>query len=216
MKIRYLAHASFHFTPDEGPTVLADPYGPDLGYRLPVEEARYCLVSHDHPDHNHLAAVNGPTTVVNSAGLTRGEGVAFRGTLAEHGPSHEGSPTWTLIFTFQLDGLTICHLGDLGRPLDALQIAEVGAVDILFVPVGGTFTLDAKAARTVVDQLAPRITVPMHYLCAGLRRDTYPLEPLDAFTRGRKDVTIHRDYTMTVTRESLPKAPLTIVMSPKY
>jgi len=216
MLIQYLAHASFHFTPEEGPTVVTDPYGPDLGYRLPYSSARYCTVSHDHPDHNHLAALNGPTTVVRSAGVTRGDGVAFRGVLAEHGASCEGSPTGTLIFTFTLDGLKVCHLGDLGGPLDALQLAEIGPVDLLLLPVGGTFTLDAKAAWAVVEQLGPRVTVPMHYYCAGLRRDAYPLDGVEAFTRGRKDVVIHRDCRKTLTAGDLPKTPRVVVMNPSF
>lgn len=212
MLMQYLAHSSFHFTPTEGPTVLTDPYGPDIGYGSTLKEATYCLVSHDHPDHNHLASVNGRTTVVRSAGVTRGDGVTFKGILASHGPRTEGPGAGTLVFTFALDGVRLCHLGDLGAPLDPLQIAEIGEVDVLFVPVGGTFTLDGRAAWTIVEQLRPRLVIPMHYGCAGLRRDLYPLDGVEAFTRGRKNVTVHRDFRREITKEALPPSTQVLVM----
>ncbi|MFH0800968.1 MAG: MBL fold metallo-hydrolase [bacterium] len=215
MKILYLAHASFLITSESGFKVITDPYGPDLGYRLPNKSADVVLVSHDHHDHNNISSVIGRTTVLNGAGTHRVGEAAFRGILGSHG----GSRGQVILFTWEMDGLKLCHLGDLGTTLSPEQVREIGAVDVLFVPVGGHYTLDAAGAHEVAGQLQARVVIPMHFLTGQIDRTRFPIEGVERFTEGRKNVRRVRTSEVDLSSASLPNvgandySPLILVLT---
>jgi L-ascorbate metabolism protein UlaG (beta-lactamase superfamily) len=187
MKIKWLGHASFLVTSKEGLRVITDPYsvGGGIDYGRIEEAADIVTVSHDHGDHSNVAAVKGNPEVVNAPGHKKVKGVDFRGIASYHDEAKGGQRGTNIIFCFILDGMRVCHLGDLGHQLGAAQIAEIGEVDVMLVPIGGLFTIDARGAVKVCNSLNPKVVIPMHYKTA---KCGYPIAGLDAFLKGRKNV----------------------------
>ena len=165
MKIKFLGHATFVITSDTGVKIITDPYetGPDLTYGEITESADIVTVSHDHHDHGNVAAVRGNPEVVSRVGRTKARGIEVKGIASYHDEVGGRLRGNNVIFCFEVDGIRVCHLGDLGHLLDDKQVKEIGSVDILLIPVGGYYTIDAKAATEVCDQLKPKVIIPMHY-----------------------------------------------------
>lgn len=165
MNIKYLGHAAFVITSDTGLKIITDPYGtgPDLTYGEITESADIVTVSHDHFDHSNVAAVKGNPEVVRRTGRSTAKGIEFKGIASYHDEAKGRLRGDNIIFCFGVDGIGVCYLGDLGHLLDDKQVAEIGSVDILFIPVGGYYTIDAKAATEVCNQLKPKVIIPMHY-----------------------------------------------------
>jgi len=187
MRIKYLGHASFMITSGTGVKIITDPYetGGAIGYGEIKESADIVLVSHDHFDHNNVAAVRGNPEPVRGAVTTEIKGIEFKGVPSYHDDAGGRQRGKNTIFCFEVDGIRICHLGDLGHQLSAQQVADLGEVDILLVPVGGTFTIDARVATEVCSKLAPRVIIPMHYKTdkCGLQ-----VAGVDEFLRGKEGV----------------------------
>ena len=163
MKLRYLGHSCFVITSDSGARIITDPYqtGAGLTYGAIMESADIVTVSHDHFDHGNVAAVKGNPEVVR--GDTRIKEIEFKGIPSYHdetGGRQRGSNT---IICFEVDGIRVCHLGDLGHRLSDQQIAELGKVDILLTPVGGFYTIDAGAAAEIGHLINPKVIIPMHF-----------------------------------------------------
>lgn len=180
MRVEYCAHSCFAFADSHGRHLLVDPYSPELGYRLPLRRAAVTLVSHRHFDHDHLPAVLGRTTVVRGAGDHRVAGLSIRGVLAEHGGTGNG---YVVLFRWEMDGVAVVHLSDLGTLLSPVQLRALGRVDLLLVPCGGgNWTLGPAEAAEVVHQVNPRRVIPMHYRTPLLNRELLPgLEPVGPF-----------------------------------
>ena len=185
MKIKWLGHACFMITSDAGTKLITDPYQPNeaLTYGEIKESADIVTVSHDHLDHNNVAAVGGSPEVVR--GVTEIKGIEFKGIPSYHDDAGGQKRGGNTIFCFEVDGIRVCHLGDLGHQLSDKQVAEVGTVDILLIPVGGYFTIDAKVASEVCNRLTPKVIIPMHY---KTDKCDFPIAGVDEFLRGKGDV----------------------------
>lgn len=176
MRIRWHGHACFEVAGSS--VVVTDPHdGKSIGIRPPKATADVVLISHDHFDHNCSRIVKGPdTTVINEPVMTVEKGVRVEGVEAahdEHGGAKRGKVT---LFRFELDGISFCHLGDLGHVLDDVQAERLAGIDVLFVPVGDVFTIGAEAAQRVVERLGPKIAIPMHYRTPGLSLSIRPVQ----------------------------------------
>ncbi len=165
MKIKYLGHAAFVITSNKGVKIITDPYetGPGLTYGEITESADIVTVSHGHHDHNNVAAVKGNPEVVSRAGRSMVKGIELKGIASYHDDAGGSLRGDNIIFCFEMDGVRVCHLGDLGHRLDDKQLKEIGSVDVLLIPVGGFYTIDAEVATEVCNQLKPRVIIPMHY-----------------------------------------------------
>jgi L-ascorbate metabolism protein UlaG (beta-lactamase superfamily) len=165
MRVKYLGHSAFVITSNKGVRIITDPYEttPDLTYGEITESADIVTVSHKHFDHGNVAAVRGNPVVINRAGRSEAKGIEFNGIASYHDEAGGSLRGDNIIFCFELDGVRVCHLGDLGHRLDDRQLKEMGSVDVLLIPVGGVYTIDAKVATEVCDQLKPRVIIPMHY-----------------------------------------------------
>ncbi len=193
VKITYLGHACFCLE-SGGHRTIIDPYADNMIPGLPAlrveAEAVYC--SHQHGDHSHVAsvalsgkAIPAPYTLQRLEVTHDAEGGKLRGMNTVH------------IFNF--DGLRLAHMGDIGRPLTADEQTLLYGVDALLVPVGGYYTIDGATAVEMVQQLAPRVVIPMHY-----RTDTtgFPIiAHLDDFT-GRFDHVVYGDNCLVLTKET--------------
>ena len=187
MKIKWLGHASFLITSDSGTRLITDPYttGGNLSYGEIEESADIVTMSHNHFDHNNVAAVRGNPEVVKGAVTKEIKGIKINGFPTYHdksGGSERGDNT---IFCFEIDGIRVCHLGDLGHQLDDKQVAELSKVDILLIPVGGFYTIDAKVATEVCNRLKPKVIIPMHY---KTDKCGYPIAGVDGFLQGKQGV----------------------------
>ena len=187
MKIKYLGHSSFVITSDSGVKIIIDPYvtGGVFSYGKIEESADIVIVSHDHFDHSNVAAVRGNPELVRGAVTTKIKGIEFKGIPSYHDDAGGRQRGKNTIFCFEVDGIRVCHLGDLGHQLSAQQVADLGKVDILLIPVGGTFTIDAKVATEVCNKLIPRVIIPMHY---KTEKCGLSVAGVDEFLRGKEGV----------------------------
>lgn len=211
MKIKFLGHSCFLITGNDGTRIITDPYHTGEEFKLAEidESADIVTVSHGHPDHNNTATVRGnPQVVTGSASV---KGIQFKAVESYHDEAEGKERGGNLIFTFEVDGVKICHLGDLGHQLSKSQLAEVGEVDILIVPVGGGFTIDAAGVDKVSNDIGPKVVIPMHYKTAGLPF----LGDVGEFLQGRHNVTRTAASEIEFTRENLPENTKIIVLTPE-
>jgi L-ascorbate metabolism protein UlaG (beta-lactamase superfamily) len=185
LKIFWLGHSCFKIEDDSGKVVVTDPFDDSVGYPIPNIRADVVIVSHDHHDHNNVKALGGDPKVVIGPGKKTAAGIEFEGTATYHddrGGKLRGKNT---IFCFEMDGVRICHLGDLGHQLGKKEAAALGKVDVLMIPVGGAFTLDGEGAKKVIGQIRPRIAIPMHFKTPAVP-PSFGIYPADDFLSGQQ------------------------------
>jgi L-ascorbate metabolism protein UlaG (beta-lactamase superfamily) len=181
--IRYFGHACFLVTDGAGTSVALDPFDPKVGYAVPELAAQVCLVTHDHFDHSNIAAVSGNPEIVRSAGKTEAAGIPIVGVAApHHAPGKNEERGNITMFRWTMEGADLVHVGDLGTGLTPDQIAELGPADILLVPVGGFFTIDAAQAVQVARDLQAKFVIPMHYKTDATKPDL-PIAPVADFLK---------------------------------
>lgn len=185
MEITYLGHSCFKLKNKLG-SVVMDPYDENTGWTLPKQTADIVTVSHDHGDHNAVTRVRtadgGEPMVFNVPGEYETKGISVFGVESWHDDKEGVLRGPNIIFTVLMDGVSVCHLGDLGHKLTEEQIGRIGEVDVLLCPVGGHFTIDAKLAVEVMNQLEPKYFVPMHYKTPLHNEDSFAeIKPIENF-----------------------------------
>jgi L-ascorbate metabolism protein UlaG (beta-lactamase superfamily) len=211
MKVKWLGHASFLITSDSGTKIITDPYatGSGLRYGEIKESADIVTVSHEHFDHNNVAAVGGNPAVVK--GDAEAKGMKFKGIATYHDASEGKERGNNTIICFEVDGVRVCHLGDLGHPLSSQEVDEVGKVDVLLTPVGGFFTIDAKVASEVCSKLSPRVIIPMHFKNDRL---DFPIAGVEDFLQGKEGVTKPDSSEAEFKAGALPRTTQIVVLKP--
>jgi len=215
MKVKWLGHACFAITSETGTKVITDPYTPGafgLNYGYIDEEADIVTVSHDHADHNNVSAVKGKPQLVKGGGSHSSKGVEFRGIACYHDGARGKERGPNTIFCFSLDGVRVCHLGDLGHRLTEQNQADVGAIDLLLVPVGGNFTIDAKVAAETCRILNPRVAIPMHF--RNERCPEFPVAGVDDFVGLMKTVRREDTSEAEFRSDTLPETMEVVVLRP--
>jgi len=182
-----------------------------LNYSPIAEAADIVLVSHEHGDHNNVAAVGGNAKAVRGAGSHQIGGVTIKGVATYHDQVQGAQRGPNTVFCVELDGIRVCHLGDLGHEPGDDQAAEIGEVDLLLTPVGGNFTIDAAQASRIVDKLKPKVVIPMHF--KNERCPDFPVAGVEEFTRGRPNVRVLSDSEVEFKKDQLPVGE-TIVLRP--
>src|SRR3989344_3209694 len=167
MTITYRGHSCFKLQGKVG-AVVTDPYDDAVGFSLPSLSADMVTVSHQHHDHNHITKVTGTARrerpfIIAHLGEYEVRGISVFGVKSYHDNNQGSEQGVNSIFTIVVDGVRACHLGDLGHELDEATLNAIGSVDVLFVPVGGIFTIDAKQAVAVARAIDPYYVIPMHY-----------------------------------------------------
>jgi len=213
MKVKWLGHACFLITSRDGLRVITDPYavGGGINYSPIKETADVVIVSHGHDDHSNVSAVQGKPEVVKGSGKKTAKGIQFKGIASYHDAAQGQQRGANTVFCFTLDGIKLCHLGDLGHVLDLEQATEIGAVDILFVPVGGFYTIDAPIASEVCDQLKPKIVIPMHFKTS---KCAYPIAGVEDFLKGKRNVREVGGSEVEFELEKLPTATEIVLLQP--
>jgi L-ascorbate metabolism protein UlaG (beta-lactamase superfamily) len=203
--IKWLGHACFLITFSGGTKVVTDPFDPNFtGYRPVTVAATAVTVSHNHSDHDYLGSLKGNPKVIQGKAMQKVKQVTIRGIDSLHWKDpkdkQRGNNT---IFMIEGDGIRIVHLGDLGRTLTEQQVKQIGRVDVLLIPVGGFFTIDAVDATKVVGQLKPKVVIPMHYghpRCLLKKQ----LAGVEAFLKGKSNVMRLKSDTVELDPKRLP------------
>lgn len=181
MKIRWLGHSSFKLTESTGVSVVTDPFdGEELGIPFPEISAEIVTISHDHFDHNNAIGVKDYKLVINTIGMHEVEGVDISGFLSYHDLQKGDNRGKNIVFRYRMDGVEVCHLGDIGEKLSPMLAELIGSINVLLIPIGGKYTIDADTAKEYTDYLMPDIVIPMHYMQEGYNTE---LDELDDFLR---------------------------------
>lgn len=212
MKVKFLGHAAFLITSDAGVRIITDPYKPGcfdggIKYDRITEEADIVTISHEHDDHNETN-INGHPTFIRSAEVNIVKDIKFSGVDVYHDTSEGKERGKVVIFNMFIDGLNIVHLGDLGHDLSPKEIEGIGKVDVLFVPVGGYFTIDAKIADKVINVLKPKIVIPMHF---KTDKCGFPIAPIDDFIRDKEVNKVDGEFE--IKKDTLPANTVIYVLS---
>jgi L-ascorbate metabolism protein UlaG (beta-lactamase superfamily) len=179
MDINWLGHSCFRIRGKQA-TIVTDPFPPDLGYTLGKTTADIVTVSHQHHSHSYDKDIGGDPRVIAGPGEYEIKGVMIIGIATFHdadGGKIKGKNT---VYLIEIDGITVCHLGDLGHVLTTEQVEEIDDVDMLLLPVGGGSTLNAATGAEVIRQIEPKVVIPMHYKTPALKRE---LAPVDSFLK---------------------------------
>lgn len=173
MLIQYYGHSCFKLVTKPGGRATEDivfffdPFDKETGLKPPQGQADVVFVSHGHHDHNNVSALKGDPVVIETPGEYAVKGINVVGLDAFHDQVEGAEKGRTTIYILEVEDLKICHLGDLGSELTSKQLEEIDGVDILFVPVGGGYTLDGKKAAELIRKIEPAIVIPMHYKIPG-------------------------------------------------
>jgi len=207
-KVTWYGQAFIAVEAGDGKCVVVDPFDQSfLKYPLPKGlTADVLLVTHEHGDHNNVGLIGGSPLVVRSekgVGTFTKNGIKVVGTATFHDDKQGKDRGKNTVYTFTLDGIKFCHVGDLGHTLSPEQAKSIGPADVLFVPVGGFFTLDPSKVDQVIKVLSPKIVVPMHFK-TGYTPDL-PIQGPEAFLKNEKNVKKLGSASFELTKDSLPK-----------
>ena len=212
MDILYLGQSSFKIKGKEA-TLIADPFNPKLlGLKFPSIEANIITISHDHPDHNFLGQIEGNPVVINGPGEYEIKGVKIYGLKTFHDDKNGEERGINTIYQINMDGINLLHLGDLGHKLKPETIEEIKTPDILFIPVGGFFTINANVATEIIAHLEPKIIIPMHYKTQMGNEYQAKLDELGVFLKSMGKDHLMPQPKLHITRDSIPAENQIIVL----
>lgn len=212
MIITWLGHSCFKLQDKvgtDGVTLITDPYDKETGLKMPSLEADIVTVSHNHHDHNNVAALRGNPFVIDCAGEYDFKGVLVEGIDSYHDEDEGKTRGGNIIYRIEVEDISIVHLGDLGHVLDNSQLEKLVGTDILIIPVGGKYTLDAKKSVEVISQIEPRIVIPMHYQTEGLAVEG--LDPIEKFIK-ELGIEPSREEKLKISKKDLPQEDMELVI----
>ena len=213
MKIKWLGHSCFLITSDQGVRLLADPFHADkssgLKYAEVKEPVDVVTVSHDHFDHNNTEALPGKPEILKGHVSKTIKDISI-GAIASYHDETKGSQRGAnIIFCLDVDGVRICHLGDLGHDLAKDEIGKMGQVDVLLIPIGEVFTVGVDIASKICMEVKPRIVIPMHYKtdqCDWLKFNA------EDFIKGKSNVSKLSTDEVEVKKDTLPRQMEIVVL----
>ena len=178
MKIQYLGHSCFRIISDMGTTVVCDPYSSSMvGLDMPNVRADVVTMSHSHNDHACLDNVLGKPAELDCEVTCCADDIAITTVSTYHDDEKGAKRGKNIVFVFDVDGLKVAHMGDVGC-LDENVVATLSGCDVLLLPVGGVYTVDAQGAKWYVDRILPKLVIPMHYMTD---KHKFSLNSLDGF-----------------------------------
>lgn len=190
--------------------VITDPYSPELGYSLGSPAADIVTVSHQHPGHSFAQGVSGKPKKIIGPGEYEIGGTLVIGVATFHDNVRGRDRGKNTVYIVEMDGISICHLGDLGHVLTAEQVEEIGNVDVLLLPVGGVSTINASMAAEVTRKLEPKAVIPMHFKTEALK---WELDTAEQFFKeiGVKDIS--PQPKLSFTKSNLPASTQVFLLS---
>src|SRR3990167_9310915 len=199
------------FKIQSGETVLfTDPFNKEIGLTPPRGQADIVTVSHAHFDHNNCEALSGEPLIIEGPGEYEAKKVEVKGVLSFHDDKEGKERGINTIYVIEVEGVKICHLGDFGQSkLTAEQVEKIDGVDILMIPVGGTYTIDGETAVEIINQVEPRIVIPMHYKISGLAAK---LDGVDVFLESMGRAKKRGGDKITLKKKELPEEETEVVV----
>ncbi len=217
MKIEWIGHSCFLIQGENPPVrILIDPYIPGaydgaIGYRPIHTEVDIVLVTHSHLDHGGQESLPGNPLVVRAD--SSAWGIDFETVDFPHDAEGGGKRGWVKSFVFELDGIQVAHLSDIGDYPEAEKLSRLEEVEILMIPVGGWYTIDGKTAGEICDRVQPNVVIPMHYKTSKV---AMALQPVEIFLEGQAKVRQVRQTTLSVSKKELPEPVTCVVLSPSH
>ncbi|MEG1257190.1 MBL fold metallo-hydrolase [Clostridium sp.] len=183
MRITWFGHSCFLIENSIGETILMDPFNKCLG-GLPYKgSADITTISHDHFDHNYTALINPGSMIINSPCIYETPSIKIQGILCYHDKVKGAKRGENIIYLIETDGFRFCHLGDLGHTLSDKELDIIGSLDVLFIPVGGNFTLEPETASKVCYKIQSKLVIPMHYKIPSINFPVPGIEKFIAFMK---------------------------------
>ena len=208
MEIVWLGHSSFRIRAREA-TVITDPCPPSTGYTIGKPTADVVSLSHAHDDHTYLKAVAGKPIVIDSPGEYEISGAFLTAIPTYHDGEKGGELGKNLVFVIEMEGIKICHLGDLGHVPTADQAEGMTGADVLMIPVGGDSTIDGAKAAEIVPTLDARIIIPMHYKTPVTKGD---LESADRFLKEMQSTAVQAQPKLSLSYNTVPSDTQVILL----
>ncbi|MCB2293108.1 MBL fold metallo-hydrolase [Clostridium algoriphilum] len=198
MQITWLGHSSFLLEDSKGRKLLTDPFDTTVGYEVYKGNPDIATISHKHFDHNYTKELKDSCKIIDKIGIFNLDDIYIKGLPSYHDKDKGAKRGDNIIFTYRMDGYALCHLGDLGHSLTNDDIEAIGTVDILFVPVGGNYTIDGKEASEVTKKINPKIVFPMHYKTSKV---SLPLDGVETFLMYMKNASKIDSNTLIIDDE---------------
>ena len=213
MTITWYGHSCFKIqtrNPKEELVIYIDPFDKSIGLRPPSGQGDIVLVTHDHYDHNNIKAIKGEPFVIEGPGEYEIKGINIQGISAFHDAEEGKERGLSTIYVIESEEIRICHLGDLGqKELTEEQLDKLDGVDVLMIPVGGIFTISGERASRLVNQLEPKIAIPMHYKIPGLN---IKLEGIDNFLKAIKGGKVEPLEKLVIKKKELSQEETRVVV----
>jgi L-ascorbate metabolism protein UlaG (beta-lactamase superfamily) len=209
LDITWLGHSCFRIKGKEA-IVVTDPCHPDTGYSLSKLRADIVTLSHSHRGHSYSEVIEGDFKVINGPGEYELKNIFITGIAAFHDTTKGTERGKNTIYIIEIEGVTLCHVGDIGHVLSSELEEELGDIGVLFLPVGGINTIDGSTAADIVRILSPKIVIPMHYKTPALSRD---IETLDKFFKkmGLKEIAPQPRFS--INRSTLPPTTQVVILN---
>jgi L-ascorbate metabolism protein UlaG (beta-lactamase superfamily) len=210
MRIRWLGHSCFLLTNERGINILTDPFDETLGYHMTKEKINIITISHEHYDHNNTMGIKGKPVVLKRTVNRDTHKIIFKGISSYHDSVYGKYRGENTIFVIKTDDMVLCHLGDLGHLLANEQLEEMSHVDILFIPVGGYYTINNIQADHVIKQINPKIVIPMHYKTDAIK---WSIDPVSVFLDKKQNINIISEKYFEISASTLPKKTMIYVLN---
>jgi len=213
MIITWYGHSCFKINTKDV-TIVTDPFDKKIGIKPYFGAADIVTVSHDHYDHNNIESLKGGPFVVKNPGEYEVKNIFITGFSTFHDKKQGSERGLNTVYTIDAEDIRLCHLGDLGEKLSDKIIEHLGQVDILMIPVGGIYTIDAKEADELIDRIEPAIVLPMHYKTPSLN---IKLDGLDKFLTARGIKSKETLDRLTIKKKEInPEENKVIVLAPAH
>jgi len=202
MDIFYLGHSSFKLK-GKNASVVTDPFDPNIvGFKFPKVEADVVTISHNHEDHNMEDLVQGTPKIIKGPGEYEIKEISILGFQSFHDDKKGEERGDNTIYVFEIDGIRVCHLGDLGHKLSENLVESIGDIDVLLIPVGGTFTIGHSEACELVRDIGAPYIIPMHYYVEGMKDNFKKIEPVETFLK-EVGLTVEKMSKFSVKKEEI-------------
>lgn len=216
MKLQWLGHSCFLLEESTGTAIVTDPYSKKItGFEMPSIRADVITSSHNHDDHNYFKGVKGSPKIINRPGFFEYKGVNITSIPSFHDEQSGKLRGTNLIFKFRLDGIDVCHMGDIGQDITPELVDALMPVNILLIPIGGNYTIDAQQAYNYVSTLMPDVVIPMHYKTPDSKID---IDKPEAFIKLFEDsaVCYAEDQTLVFDRDDFEQSFTKVIIPKRY
>ncbi|HAK41935.1 MAG TPA: MBL fold metallo-hydrolase [Clostridium sp.] len=195
MIITWFGHSCFLLENSCGEKVLMDPFNKCLGGTPYKGSVDIVTISHDHFDHNYTDLINPGAMIINTPCLYESSSIKIQGIPSYHDNIKGAKRGNNIIYIIETDNLRLCHLGDLGHMLSDKELDLLGTLDILFIPVGGNFTINPEIAAKLCSKIQSKLVIPMHYKVPHIDFPVYGIEKFIAFMKNAMNL---KSHTLTI------------------